>query len=787
MPGASSGGILRYSIVIEAIDKATGRLDAVAKMAQRTRDALAFPSTGASTHLKNQVSLYSELTQQTSKYSQELDNLMRKQGKGFMADVYKAQQSDAQNSLRTIEDNMNKMGSMFRDVNQKNLAEHSNLIKGMRESSRGMSKYYFDEKGWKSSEPKRKAMKAEVTRFFEEIQKSPWTEKGGMASIVDRWQQQMEKMSKPTQKILSKAFERRFGMKMETLTGMSQTDRAVVMHYKQLAQLKTEVEQSASAYEGLNKRLDQTKARLKAMSILFFQSAQFIQQAMVGTRPIAEAMAFSGQNLEGRTPFSFTNMGATVTDMGNIYRAAARSPYESEMLANQFAITNYTNLFDTKPQQFVPMLTGMKTLFGSDMSMSQQISSLTGLQMKSNMDLGGFFSMYMMGAIPQLSSMGNNMNETLALIGAVSNQGLGSFAGRHVGTALQSLMNPAKKSQDFQAMYGFDFQKIVQENSILDALQMINVELDKLTDKERAKAMAEMFPGRGQGPMEIMLKSVEQAKRMNRELGSMLESARGIEKASQHGYFRIQQMSSALSNVPTGMLYGFAETSAFKGTIRTITDAATEINRWNDKMAQDGPGIGGELLGGAGSLATFLVPALLGRSAMNMLPQYMGAGRVLAQNTQMQNAMMYGNMGEVSRLQGQYAKQQQMSQAGGVGGWWHRSKGGIGAGAARVAGNAMIVSAIYFTLKSFANAAEEYYKKRNREEFVDPIVRLSIADIEGAKKGEEEALRDLRVALIEARRAIDMNTSEYKKANKGARYMSDYSLEQRILNIGEEI
>ncbi|HII95704.1 MAG TPA: hypothetical protein HA367_08265 [Candidatus Methanofastidiosum sp.] len=75
-----------------------------------------------------------------------------------------------------------------------------------------------------------------------------------------------------------------------------------------------------------------------------------------------------------------------------------------------------------------------------------------------------------------------------------------------------------------------------------------------------------------------------------------------------------------------------------------------------------------------------------------------------------------------------------------------------------------ILAGIYTAVKSVSNATQEYYAKRNKEEFADPITRLSIADFEGGKKDREVRMQ-VYTALREAKRALEMNTAGLQKVS----------------------
>lgn len=765
-----SGGVLRYAILIEAVDKATGRLNQIMNQAQRTQRALSFPETGASNMIRGQIDMYAKLTQVSNAYSATLSKSLRGSGKGFLADIYDAQKKDADKQLGNIETFARKATSLLSGVNQKTLGSlRPDIAKG-RAESRDLSQQLFDHKKWKASEPQRKQISQEITKFFNDISsKTPWADKKAGSNFVDVWLRELNKMSPVARKMAQQGLEGALGMSLSQVQNLSETDRAMLKHQTELAAVKNRVLETADAYGKMNQKIDSLKSQVKGLSILWVQAGQAMSQAMSVTRPLADAMAFSNMNIQGRTPFSYTNLGATITDVGGFYKSAARSPYEREMFNAQGGILNYSKLFNADAANFIPVLSGMQTLFGNETSMNQKVSALTGAGMKSNLDFAGWFTLYMQGAVPQMAALENDLNETLSLIGSVSNQGLGAFAGFGISGALQNMIKPSKKSQELQASYGMDLSSIIQNNGILDALELINAEFDKMTKPERVKAMAEIFPGMGTGVVEVMLKSVQQAKAMNREMSSMLEVNRAINEASEHGYYRLQQLSSSWNNVMTGILYNLSDTSIFKGFVKTLDDVASGMNKMND-ASMGKRSFGKEIMAGAPVLGGTLMGGFTIASMLQFMPKYLNAAFMANQASQTQALLTQG-----------FSQQQIKGMLPGKPGFlgFAAGKGGSAIGGA-LAGVAILTS-IYAVVSTISNAVKDYHRQRNKERFVDPIVALSTADFDGARKGNQESLEKLNYTLGKAIDAINLNTKTVGRSGRVARAFDDYNARKSVL------
>lgn len=760
-----SGGVLRYAILIEAVDKATGRLNQIMNQAQRTQRALAFPETGASNMIRGQIDMYAKLTQVSNAYSATLSKSLRGSGKGFLADIYDAQKKDADKQLENIKSFAEKATNLLTGINQKTLGSMKEDIRGGRETSRNLSQQLFDHKKWKASEPQRKQISQEITKFFNDISsKTPWADKKAGSNFVDVWLRELNKMSPVARKMAQQGLEGALGMSLSQVQNLSETDRAMLKHQTELAAVKNRVLETADAYGKMNQKIDSLKSQVKGLSILWAQAGQAMSRAMAVTRPLADAMAFSNMNIQGRTPFSYTNLGATITDVGGFYKAAARSPYEQQMFNAQGGILNYSKLFNADAANFIPVLSGMQTLFGNETSMNQKVSALTGAGMKSNLDFAGWFTLYMQGAVPQMAALENDLNETLSLIGSVSNQGLGAFAGFGISGALQNMIKPSKKSQELQASYGMDLSSIIQNNGILDALELINAEFDKMTKPERVKAMAEIFPGMGTGVVEVMLKSVQQAKAMNREMSSMLEVNRAINEASEHGYYRLQQLSSSWNNVMTGILYNLSDTSIFKGFVKTLDDVASGMNKMNDaSMGQRS--MWKEVVAGAPTLGGTLMGGFAIADMIRFMPKYLNAGFLANQAVQTQALLSDG-----------YSRQQIKGMLPGRPGLLGFAAGKGGTAIAGTLSTVAILASIYTVVSSISNATADYYRQRNKEQFVDPIVALSTADFDSARKGNEEALLKLNHTMDEAVRAINLNTKTIGRSKGNEKIVTDWNL-----------
>jgi hypothetical protein len=733
--------------------------------AQRTQRALSFPETGASNMIRGQIDMYAKLTQVSDAYSATLSKSLRGSGKGFLADIYDAQNRDAEKQLGNIKSFAAKATGLLSGVNQKTLESLRPDIAEGRKEAGSLSAQLFDHKKWKASEPQRKQISQEITKFFNDISsKTPWADKKAGSNFVDVWLRELNKMSPVARKMAQQGLEGALGMSLSQVQNLSETDRAMLKHQTELAAVKNRVLETADAYGKMNQKIDSLKSQVKGLSILWAQAGQAMSRAMAVTRPLADAMAFSNMNIQGRTPFSYTNLGATITDVGGFYKAAARSPYEQQMFNAQGGILNYSKLFNADAANFIPVLSGMQTLFGNETSMNQKVSALTGAGMKSNLDFAGWFTLYMQGAVPQMAALENDLNETLSLIGSVSNQGVGAFAGFGISSALQNMIKPSKKSQELQASYGMDLSSIIQNNGILDALELINAEFDKMTKPERVKAMAEIFPGMGTGVVEVMLKSVQQAKAMNREMSSMLEVNRAINEASEHGYYRLQQLSSSWNNVMTGILYNLSDTSIFKGFIKTLDDVASGMNKMNDaSMGQRS--MWKEVVAGAPTLGGTLMGGFAVADMIRFMPKYLNAGFLANQASQTQALLTQG-----------FSQQQIKGMLPGRPGLLGFAAGKGGTAIAGTLSTVAILASIYTVVSSISNATADYYRQRNKEQFVDPIVALSTADFDSARKGNEEALLKLNHTMEEAVRAINLNTKTIGRSKGNEKIVTDWNL-----------
>ena len=745
----SSGGVLRYSILIEALDKATPRLKNIMSTAQAVKHAMAFPETGVSSALRSQVGLYSQLTRVTESYSNSVYKSLKQSKYPFMADMYKAQASDAKIALKDMDEQSKIFSSLFRRLTPKTMTQSMGDMNKLSQSANQYINAMFPDDKLKD---KRESASKEVQKFFTELNNLP---KGVTAGgVFNRWISTSKALDEVTKSAVGHAFKGRYGYSMEDIGGMSQSDRLAVMNRGEWARMQMDVQKTTEKFVTMNKAFDQSKQQLKALSILFSGLAQGMTKAMMVTKPLAEAIAFSGNRDMARTPFSHTNLGVGAAEMGQFYRSAARSPYESDMISNQNLIMDYTKMFNQQVNEFVPVLSGMQTIFGDSLSMQQKMMMLTGASMKSNVDFSGWFTLYMQGAIPQMASLQNNLNETLSVVGALSNQGLGAFAGFGLSGALQAMIKPSPKSQEMQAMYGLDLGKTIRTKGIIEAFEEIDASLNKLTNKQRLDVLAQVFPGMGTGVVEILMKSTKNARELNRDMTSMMETNRANIEVSKHGYNQLMQLSSTWSNAMTGFLYNVSNHAIFKGFTRTLTDPAMALTRMQE-AGMGKPSLMGEIMTGlTGTGLTGLATAF----AFNQL----GFQRKMAGVRQQMDAYtMAGNMASMHNIpladayrDVQYRGQVPMSFPG-------TKLGGVLMGGLQ---GITILAGIYTAVKSVSNATQEYYAKRNKEEFADPITRLSIADFEGGKKDREVRMQ-VYTALREAKRALEMNTAGLQKVS----------------------
>ena len=204
----------------------------------------------------------------------------------------------------------------------------------------------------------------------------------------------------------------------------------------------------------------------------------------------------------------------------------------------------------------------------------------------------------------------------------------------------------------------------------------------------------------------------------------------------------------------TGFLYNVSNHAIFKGFTRTLTDPAMALTKMQE-AGMGKPSLLGEIMTGlTGTALTGITTAF----ASNQLGFHSRMARV---NNELQGYAMAGNMASMQNIpladayrDVQYHNKVPMSFLG-------TGLGGVVTGGLQAI---TILAGIYTAVKSVSNATQEYYAKRNKEEFVDPITRLSIADFEGGKKDREVRMQ-VYTALREAKRALEMNTAGLQKVS----------------------
>jgi hypothetical protein len=765
----SSGGILRYSILIEAIDKATGRLGTIRNAALATQKALAFPETGVSNQMRSTISTYGQLSSAVQRYNTTVYDTLKQSKHGFLADIYKAQALDAQEGMMKLQDVSKKVGSLFETVSTKNLQAINAPMKAFKAQSNnflGNLRDNLSASGYTDAIKEFKQARGEVSEFFNMMKRAPVAERGMYANIFERMSSMVSNISNPdVRTALEQGFQQAFGGSLSEISGMSRTEKAMLKNLVPFSEMQAEIDRTSEKWSKLNMQFENSKRQIQGLAVVFAQLGNSMSHAMMATKPLAEAIAFSGNNNISRTPFSSTEMGVSAGEMGQFYRGAARSPYESDLVNSQRQIMNYTKMFNQQVEQFIPVVSGMQTIFGDSMSMQQKLMTITGASMKSNVDFSGWFTLYMQGAIPQMASLQNGLNETLSIVGALSNQGLGAFAGFGVSSALQALIKPSAKSQELQAAHGMDLGKIIRTKGIIEAFDEINESLNSLTNKQRLEAMAQLFPGMGTGVIEILLKSTDNAKKLNREMSSMMEVNRANIEASKHGYYQLMQLSTTWGNALTGFLYNVSNTSAFKGLTRALTEPAEGLTRMQDAgmgktslLGELGAGLASQVGIGIAGMGVF---RSIGFRQQMAMAEYQHNVARYAQD------MMFMSQAEGAGISQGMAYQQ---GKGAIGMPFMATKaGGVIAGTAQTL---TVLAGIYLATKTISNALKDYSERRNKEMYVDPITKLSIADFDKGRTDKDE-LAKIRLSIEAAKNALEMNTRAVKGSSKQPRLFGD--------------
>jgi TP901 family phage tail tape measure protein len=304
------------------------------------------------------------------------------------------------------------------------------------------------------------------------------------------------------------------------------------------------------------------------------------------TKQFRQAIILSGVDYsEGA--FNQTAFGMDIGQMGSVYKAISRSAFPKDFQGKESMLAYFEDMFGVEAGAVVPMVGGMKSMFGNGVSMDKIMKQMMATSATSSFDFSGWSSIAMQGAVPALADLGVSIEEISALLAGISNMGGGPFAAGFGLSGLSQLAAPSKKQAGVLAQLGITKpSEFIRANGVLGLLKKINEETEKLDAAARDNAIKELFPSMTKGTSLMIMNNLDYFNKKVKEYSNPWNQASSIKKDELLPLNQLKEIGALFRNINaqiTELITGSFAVQLVFGTIRQIlkgvVDSMIAINK----------------------------------------------------------------------------------------------------------------------------------------------------------------------------------------------------------------
>ncbi len=304
------------------------------------------------------------------------------------------------------------------------------------------------------------------------------------------------------------------------------------------------------------------------------------------TKQFREAIILSGTNYS-EDAFKQTAFGMDINQMGQIYKAISRSAFPQGFQGKESTLALFESLFGVEAGAVVPMVGGMKSMFGKGVSMDKIMKQMMATSATSSFDFSGWSSIAMQGAVPALEDLGVGIEQVSALLAGISNMGGGPFAAGFGLSGLSQLSAPSKKQAGVLAQLGITKpSEFIRANGILNLLQKINDETAKLDAAARDNAIKELFPSMTKGTSLMIMNNLDYFRKLEETYKNPWFQTSTAKKVELMPVNQIKEITALIKNIGAGFTEiiagSFAAQLVFgtmKQTLKSIMGLITSMNK----------------------------------------------------------------------------------------------------------------------------------------------------------------------------------------------------------------
>jgi hypothetical protein len=305
-------------------------------------------------------------------------------------------------------------------------------------------------------------------------------------------------------------------------------------------------------------------------------AVQAVGQALMNnlelTKQFREAIILSGVNYsEGA--FKQTAFGMDIGQMGQVYKAIARSAFPKSFQGRESTLAMFESVFGVEPNQLVPMVGGMKSMFGKGISIDKIMQQMFATSATSSFDFSGWSSIAMQGAVPALEDLGVRMEQVSALLAGISNMGGGPFAAGFGLSGLSQLAAPSKKQQTILSQIGItDPSAFIRANGIIELLQTINDETAKMSATARDSAIKELFPSMTKGTSLMIMNNLNYFRELEKTYSNPFFQKAAQQKLELMPINQLKEVFALFRNIGAKFTEIIAGSWIFQGVFMTIKE-----------------------------------------------------------------------------------------------------------------------------------------------------------------------------------------------------------------------
>lgn len=592
-----SGGILRAVVIIDAIDKASGRLNMVKKSLTGIMKPTAmdiFSATGAkglTTYTNNLIKIAS-LKGQINKTplgmlaKSETENLQaqNKEIKTYYSGI-KGLSKVATSTQRSALQSFWSPPKMSLDTSAKDFKQMAKINERMtgifskKQTPKNLWKQYQEELGKIEIDPSvKKKLESSFGQVFQETFK---LSKGQMSALTKGIPKQDELIA------------RHFGQYEKIAKQQAES----VIQQQKLESTQQRLNEATGTWE---KRISGAKQQLSGILVLLTVASSQIQMALESTKELMEAQVLMGKQLSVNA-YTMTQYGASVDQIGRTYKALARSPFKDQV-TDLSKLNLYMKMFNQTPEQLIPIVSGFAKMGGGVRSFNDALDTMFLAASKGFADFGGWYSMVMQGFVPGAQELNMSLNETVGLMAAMSQLGISPFG---MAFGLQDIMGkiiaPTEKVQEELDLMGVNLKKITKEKGLIEAFSVLKEAMDKMPEGDKTAALRDMFGGFSRGVALSIMNNIDLIKEMQTEMGNTFEVARQTLGYQMMGYYQLSQVQSQANALLTQFITTIMNSRVVVDFLSGITFALQGISNliaWVDKIPVLREFLGGAVVAG---------------------------------------------------------------------------------------------------------------------------------------------------------------------------------------------